>query len=106
MSPTPEMILNAAALIFGFSMAFFHGWAYSAAGEPYEAKHLTFLVPLFASELLLASTIVLVLLPATSNAIVIAGPYLLALALLLLLLARLQPIRIEWKAPRSVSEEE
>ena len=96
MFPKPELILNATAIIFGFTIAFFHSWAYSS-DTPYEKKHLVFLIPLFVSEIILATTLVLVLIPSTTNLIVKIGPFLIGLALLLLIIAKILSIRIEWK---------
>ena len=84
MEARPELLLNASVIIFGFTIAFFHSWAYSS-DAPYERKHLWFLFPLFISEIILAATLVLVLIPSTVSFAMCAGPYLIGAALLLLI---------------------
>jgi len=92
----PEHIINASAIIFGFSIAFFHSWAYSST-DPYEMKHLLFLLPLFAAEIVLGITIVLTLVPATTESALKYGPFFVGMALLLLMAAQFLSVVIEWK---------
>jgi len=96
METKPELLLNASAIIFGFTIAFFHSWAYSSE-EPYERKHLWFLFPLFMSEIFLAGTIVLVLIPSTVNYALWIGPYLIGVALFFLIGSKIISVVIEWK---------
>jgi len=92
----PEIILNASAIIFGFTIAFFHSWAYSS-DEPYERKHLFFLIPLFLAEFDLGATIVMTLIPSIADFVTKSGPYLIGFALFMLILAKILSIAVEWK---------
>lgn len=96
MEPKPELILNASAIIFGFTIAFFHNWAYSS-DEPYENKHLFFLIPLFLAEIILGTTLVMALIPAVVDFVIKSGPFLIGLALSLLIVAKILSIAVEWK---------
>ena len=96
MEARPELLLNASVIIFGFTIAFFHSWAYSSEA-PYERKHLWFLFPLFISEIILAGIIVLVLIPSTASCALCIGPYLIAVALFLLIGSKIISVVIEWQ---------
>ena len=92
----PDIILNASAIIFGFTIAFFHSWAYSSK-DPYEKKHLWFLVPLFLAEIILGVTIVMTLIPSAKDFIVNSGAIPIGIALFLLIGSKILSVVIEWK---------
>ena len=91
-----EIILNVSAIIFGFTIAFFHSWAYSSS-EPYEKKHLYFLIPMFLAEIVLGTTIVMALIPSIRSFVKSYAPFLIGLALFMLILAKLLSIKTEWR---------